>query len=450
MADRTFTLKRWLAAAVSTAVAGSAVQAQTLPDLNLRYRELSEREALRFTMKNPAEPKAAAVPITKPVGWMNWDFTDSTTSTMGFDPNLKAFCIEPMIPVVPGQEYGFTIDSFGLPRDFAGVPNTKDGEALAKKRQAFVRELYGRHYSDLMKNPATVAPAFQTALWELVGESEVPDGPMPFSLYTGNFQVNYPNEDQAPAYLRTAQGYLQSLTGDDVSFTTNPDLAGQELIRLGGVRDAGGTVAQSQLALRLRGGSSTVSAPFASAPTSSGGGLGGSPIGNIGLRSPNLLGGGGFGGGGGGIGGGIGGGFLGGGSGFGKKMNNGSDSTTSPISPISPISPMPPVNPPITPIVPIPPIVVPPGPVPPIIDPPVPPGPPVPPFPSGPPVPPVPPGPPVPPVVPPVPPTPPVSPEPPVHPIPAPPAALLAVIAAGMFAVRKLTSKKKTDSHTIG
>jgi hypothetical protein len=433
MADRVFTLKRWLAAAVTTAVAGSAVQAQDRPDLTLRYRELTERDALKFSMKSPVDAKAAPTTTTKPVGWMNWEFPDSITSTMGFDPNLKAFCIEPLIPVTPGMEYGFNIDTFGKPRDFAGVAENKDGDAIAKKRTAFVRELYGRYYDDLVKDPAAVAPAFQTALWELVAESDMQDGPMPFSLYTGGFQVAYQNEKDAPLYVKSAQGYLQSLTGDDSSFTSNPELAGMELVRLSGTKGANGVVSQAQLVLRQRGGVSTANSPFSTAPVMTGGGLGGGGLGGalsaLGARGP-VGGGGGFGGGGST---GGGGGFFGGGGGT-TVTDSSNPSTPNPIVPVPPTPPTPP-TPPVPPVPPV--------------NPPVPPTPPVPPVPPGPPVPPVPPGPPVPPP----PPVPPVSPPPPVvvpppdpNPVPAPPAAVLGLIAAGLFAVRKLTKKtQNTD-----
>ena len=433
MADRVFTLKRWLAAAVTTAVASTAVQAQERPDISLRYRELSERDALKFSMKSPVDPKAAPTTTTKPVGWMNWEFPDSITSTMGFDPNLKAFCIEPLIPVTPGMEYGFTIDNFGKPRDFAGVTENNDGDTVAKKRTAFVRELYGRYYDDLVKDPAAVAPAFQTALWELVGESEMPDGPMPFSLYTGGFQVAYQNEKDAPLYVKSAQGYLQSLTGDDTSFTSNPELAGMELVRLSGTKGANGAVSQAQLVLRQRGGVSTANSPYSNAPIMTGGG-GGLSGGGLGGALSALGGRGALGGGGGGFGGGLGGGiggFLGAGGGTGTNINAGSKDPSTP----NPIVPVPPTTPPTPPTPPVPPV--------PPVTPPTPPTPPVPPVPPGPPVPP-------PPGVPPVSPPPPVVvPPPEPNPVPAPPAAVLALIAAGLFAVRKMTKKNiKIDEAT--
>jgi hypothetical protein len=433
MADHVKTLKRWLAAAVVTAGAGSAANAQEKqPDISLQYSQLTEREAFRFKM-------IGAEDATKPVGWLNWNFPSTISSTLGFDTAPRTFCIEPLIPVNPGTIYGFNLDKFGTPKDFSGLTNDAEGEAAAVKRAGYVRELYGRYYDDLVADPS-IAPAFQTALWELVGETEMPKANEAFSLFSGTFQANYANEAAAPQYVATAQTYLQGLTGDDSSFSTNPDLAGMELIRLTGVPTNGTVAAQSQLALRQTGGVSSNNAPFGLAPQlgSSGtiGGLGGGLIGGIGNRLPA---------GGGGFGGGLGGGGFGGGffpPGGGTNINTDSQNP-SPPNPISPVPPTPP-TPPVPPVPPGPP--VPPDPVPPTPPvPPVPPTPPTPPVPPGPPVPPTPPTPPVPPPpgppVPPTPPTPPVPPPPGPDPIPAPPAAVLAVIAAGLFAVRKMTKR---------
>ena len=62
------------------------------------------------------------------------------------------------------------------------------------------------------------APAFQVALWEVVQEPTIPEGPLPFNLFAGAFRANYPNEAESPEYVQLAQKYVQSLTGDDSIF----------------------------------------------------------------------------------------------------------------------------------------------------------------------------------------------------------------------------------------
>ena len=88
------------------------------------------------------------------------------------------------------------------------------------------------------------------------------------------------------------------MTGNDAPFNDNPALAGQELVRLTGLKNTAGVAGQGQLARRNRAGSSNITGPFgdsAAGPTGGGLGLGG--LGGLADRSP--LGGGGFGGGGG-------------------------------------------------------------------------------------------------------------------------------------------------------
>gem|GEM_PF-6521588 len=300
-----------------TALTAPAQETIPNPELKLNYRELTQRQQLQFKMKDSGE-------LTRPVGILNWDFPPSEFAQLGFDTYPQTFCIEPLIPVVGGTNYGFNIDPFGQPRDFLGLKDDEDGKRDSARRNKYVRELYGKHYSELLKKPETYGPAFQTALWELISETDVPANQnSPFDLTTGTFQSNYANLNASPAHVQLAQTMLRGLNGDDTTFGTNPDLAGRQLVRLNGVKDADGVLAQAQIGLRNIGGTSNLisatsdsfggaSGPGGSAPI---GGIGGSPLS-------------GFGGLGGGIGGGIGGGggFIGGG-GIGGGGIGGGDST---------------------------------------------------------------------------------------------------------------------------
>jgi hypothetical protein len=209
--------------------------------------------------------------------------------------------------------------------------------------------LFGRYYLGTVKTDDVNAPlAFQAALWEIIYESEFPDVPAPFNLFTGNFRANYPSVEQSPAYVQLAQTYLTSLTGNDLAtFYENTALAGRELVHMKGLlSEATNTVAQSQFGLRDVGGGA---AGFNGATANAGGigGLGG--FGGLG----GLGGGGGFGGitpvvgsggGGSGSGGSGGSGSGSGGSGSDTSFNNTSPPTQNPNTPTGPTTNPPPTT----------------------------------------------------------------------------------------------------------
>ncbi len=434
MPERTSSLRRWLAAALgTTAVAGSAAADE--PDITLRYDGLARRQEFTF--------KLDAKEYTRPVGVLGWEFPPAALTTVGFDHYPLAFCLEPLIPVTAGQQYGFTVNPFGKPRDFAGMADDKDGRAAADTRAKYVRELYARHYADAVKDPIEGA-AFQSALWELVSETTAPVAPAGYSLYSGTFQTVGP-EASAPVFVSTAEGYLKGLTGDDSGFATAPLLAGRELVRLDGSQVGTDTQAQAQITLRNRGGSNTTVAPFGADPGSFGGlGGGSNPLAGMGNRfSP--AGGGGMGGGGGGFGGGGGSNLplvIGGGNNTSPPTSGGTTSPP-PTGTIenpggsNPINPLPPPGVPI-----IPPVSPPSGVFPPPGVPPVSPPLGVPPVSPPPGVSPISPPPGVPPVSPPLPPDP--------EPVPGPAGVLLGVVAAGVFGVRRMLNKKGADTPPVG
>ncbi len=294
-------------------VAAQAPVPAEVPTVLLRYRELTNRQSFNFVQANQKH--------TKPVGDMSMEFPAGLLPSAGLDPTLRTFCVEPLVPMYAGEVYPFQVDPLGKPAAF-GLSDTPEGVAAGEKRARFVRELYGRFYTDVAADPAVNAPAFQVALWELTQETEVPDGPMPFSLATGTFRADYPNEADSPAFVRQAQRYVQTLTGDDASFAANPALANMQLTRLTALHPVGRVAAgQSQLALRT---TPTTPTGFDSGGLGgpAGGGLGGMPTGFGGLGRG--IGGGGIG----GPAGGRPGGFGGGGGGFGGFGGFGNTTTT--------------------------------------------------------------------------------------------------------------------------
>ena len=389
------------AVVASTLIASASAQENAVPAsvrppeaVTLRYLELKNRSQFQFVANDGKK-------YSKPVGEMTFETPQGTALGTGMEQAQRTFCVEPLVPIYSGRVYDFVVDPINEPRSF-GMPETPEGRVDAEKRAGFIRELYGRHYQDSIDNAKDNAPAFQAALWEIVGEKNLPEGPMPFNLFAGDFRADYPNEAEAPEYVRTAQKYLQSLTGDDAPFRESKLLQGSELVRLSGLPSAAdGVVPQSQLALR-----GTVN------PIAAGGGNGGfGPGGGGGPGGLSPLGSGGFGGGsglgrgglpGGGFGGGGGGGFFGG--------NNGNP-TTVPAATTVPGGTSP--QTPETGIITIPPAIRPPENIPivSVVVPPV--------------------------TIPPVKPTP-LNPNPEPNPVPAPPVILLLAAAATFLGVRKL------------
>jgi hypothetical protein len=258
----------------------ATVEDTARPIVMLRYNQLEYRAALRFQIHGQGEH-------TKPVGRLNFEFAPGRFPTDGFPSQFSTYCVEPLRPIYAGREYAFTYTPFGRPSDFQ-LPDTEAGRQEAAKRLKFVREFYGRFYTETQSDPEIAAPAFQTALWELIQESEFPEGPMPFHLQTGTFQANYPEGVKVPEYVERANAYLRELTGDDSAFTENPELQGLELVRLEDVESINGMIIQAQLALRAISAASHVAALDGASGLGSLGGLG---IGGGGIFSSGLVGG---------------------------------------------------------------------------------------------------------------------------------------------------------------
>ena len=227
---------------------------------------LANQSLAPFEFKMPGRPN-----MNKNVGAMPFAYPNTLLPGLPIEPTLRTYCLEPKVPIFSGNIYEFELDNPAQAK-FFDLPETDEGQAEAQRRMGYIEELYGRYYQETLENPELAEPAFQVALWELVQERDVPEGPMPFNLYTGDFQANYPNNNLAPAYVRLGQTYVQSLTGNPESFGTNPVTAGQSLVRLTGVASANGVAAQSQLMLQ---------APPSAAPALAGGG-GSGPLGGLG------------------------------------------------------------------------------------------------------------------------------------------------------------------------
>lgn len=303
------------------------------PELTATYLGPVAKDNFAFKWKDKGS-------FNRAVCRMGWEVPSTQLSTGGLDRNFGTYCAEALLGVVAGRTYGFQLQSIEVPEMY-GLPDDEAGRAEAVRRARYVRELYGRYYpASIRDNDPDATRAFQVALWELLHESQfvaaAPVGapvtlfgvplttvseavpvtllgiplttvaenatavPPPFSLITGNFQADYPDLAQAPVFVQRAEGYLQSLTGDENLFWQT--LAGRELVRLKALPgEAGEAAAQSQLALRYtRGGAAGMNGALASA----------APVGGLGAGGVGPLAGGGF------PGGGFGGGGFGGGGGF--------------------------------------------------------------------------------------------------------------------------------------
>lgn len=162
-----------------------------------------------------------------------------------------------LVPIVADKTYRFQTNNIYAVENYnlAGVDKDKVNDA-ANRRTKLVLELFGRYFRNpIMKAVnSDEAVAFQIALWEIIQETEPAMGVPKLDLFAGDVQANYPKADD-PVYVTKAQAYLDSLTGtDDAMFFENADLRGRELIRLKGIENVDKIVAQSQFALRIKGG----------------------------------------------------------------------------------------------------------------------------------------------------------------------------------------------------
>ena len=230
------------AVAATTLLAAPAALGQN-PQVTALYQGANPKQDFSFTWKEKGN-------FTKPAGRLRWEVPASEFSTGGMDRSFTGFCSEPLVGIIAGNTYRYEVQTPEMPEAF-GLPNTEAGQKEAVRRASYVRELFGRHYLSSLNAEDSIAPvAFQAALWEVIYETEFPDVPAPFDLFTGNFRANYPNLEQSPPYVQQAQQYLKSLTGNDTAFYDNQNLGGRELVFLRGLLSANGAVAQSQFGLR--------------------------------------------------------------------------------------------------------------------------------------------------------------------------------------------------------
>jgi hypothetical protein len=263
------TIGALLAAVMVLGISSRAI-AQT-PELEVYYD--------RFDPKAPFSYKWNGEVKNCNVGAFHWLIPPSEFGTGGLDRNFTGYCAEVNVPIVSGKLYRFRQLSLLEPRNY-GLEATPEGIRVAERRATLIRELFGRYYTENKTANPDNTFAMQLALWELTEEAEPMDREVSFNVFAGAFQVNYP-KDQAPAYVTLAQTYLDSLTGDDSFYYENQEIKGRELVRLQGIENEEGIVAQSQYALRYINGGAPGVSPFARTLGNAGsGGIGG--IGGIG------------------------------------------------------------------------------------------------------------------------------------------------------------------------
>ena len=252
---------------VALAIATRSSASGQEPALEVFYTKLEPKESFKYTWKGK--------PAVCTAGVFRWEVPPSEFGTNGLDRNFTGYCAEVLVPITADKVYRFRLNSIFAPENY-GLAGREDAPLIAQRRAVYVKELFGRYYRDPIGKSVNSdeAIAFQVALWEIIQETEPAEGQAKLDLFAGDFQANYPKAD-APAYVLTAQKYLDSLTGDDAAYYQNSDLKGRELIRLQGIENADKVVAQSQFALRYAGGGGVGNGGAASALTGGGFGAGG-------------------------------------------------------------------------------------------------------------------------------------------------------------------------------
>jgi uncharacterized membrane protein YgcG len=262
---KTYSSSRFFVAILSTVMAMgicSRAVAQT-PSLDVYYDRFDPKAIFKYKWKG--EEKVCNV------GAFHWMVPESEFATGGLDRNFTGFCAEVNVTITAGKTYRFRLISLLEPTNY-GLEATPEGIRAAERRTTLIRELFGRYYQENKTAHPEDTYAFQVALWELTHETEPMDRAVSFDLFAGDFQANYPKE-QAPDYVLKAQAYLDSLTGNDAIYYENQEINGRELIRLQGLPNAEGIVAQAQYALRYINGGVTGTGGLAG--TSATGGAGG-------------------------------------------------------------------------------------------------------------------------------------------------------------------------------
>ena len=265
---------RVLVAVVAVPLANLAPLSAQDPALEVFYRKLDPKEPFKYTWKGKGATVSAGV--------FRWEVPESTFGTSGLDRNFTGYCAEVLVPITADRTYRFRTNSIYEPSNYGLVAEDERAPLVAQRRASQVQELFGRHFRDPVGGAvgSDEAVAFQVALWEIIQETEPAAGAAKLDLFGGDFRADYPRAD-APAYVTKAQAYLDGLTGDDAVYYSNPALRGRELVRLMGVANAEGVVAQSQFALRYTGGGAAGSSgPSLTVGGGGGGGVvGGSPSG---------------------------------------------------------------------------------------------------------------------------------------------------------------------------
>lgn len=237
------------------------------PALEVFYTKLEPKEQFKYKWKGKEAVCTAGV--------FRWEVPSPEKGgefgTNGLDRNFTGYCAEILVPITAEKMYRFRINDIYAVKNYSIDPESPNAPEAARRRTTYIQELFGRYYRDPITKQVNAedAVAFQIALWEIIQETEPKEGAPALDLFAGDFQANYPKAD-APAYVTKAQAYLDSLTGADALFYENPDLRGRELIRLMGIENADKVVAQSQFALRYKGGAGVGGAGFARALTAGG------------------------------------------------------------------------------------------------------------------------------------------------------------------------------------
>lgn len=238
-----------LVAALPVALSFQSRASAQEPELEVFYSKLEPREQFKYKWKGKEAVCSAGV--------FRWEVPQREFGTKGLDRNFTGYCAEVLVPITADKMYRFQMNSIFAAENY-GLVGRDNAEVVAQRRAMLVKELFGRYFRDpvLKSVNSDEAVAFQIALWEIIQETEPAKDAVKFDLFAGDFQANYPKAD-APAYVLTAQKYLDSLTGTNEAqglFYENPDLRGRELVRLKGIANAEGVVAQSQYALKYAGG----------------------------------------------------------------------------------------------------------------------------------------------------------------------------------------------------
>jgi len=181
--------QHWFGKLVLPALVVGCVASSAKAELVTTFIGTSPSQQVNLTATRNGQTRS----FESPVGPFNFIVLSDTSNT-GLGPTFRSFCGDFFQDVAVGNNYVYT------PGNLIDLPDVSSALQVRK-----LDELYEKFYD--VATDAEKGAAFQLAVWEILSD------PTNTNLSTGNFIANGPG---SPSSITVAQGWLNSITGDDL------------------------------------------------------------------------------------------------------------------------------------------------------------------------------------------------------------------------------------------